>query len=342
VLSLSIAATPPDGVSAVGICVPKAHDEHFYGLGERFGDLDLAGQRLENWTVDVALPQQAPMTYAPVPFLLSSRGYGLLLDTTTQATFDLRLSVEGCYRVRIESPVMHLYLIAGPHPQTVIERHADLVGLPPLPPAWAFGVWKNLIGGQARVTSDLARLHRDHMPVDAVWIYDAVDERAGFGWPWQIYGPIAPGSYPDLVGFIRQLHAQDLKVLGYLNSFLYPGTASFEAAKRRGFLVRTPDGQPYVEAWSFGERAYLDFTNPQAVGWWQARVGFALGELDFDGAMLDFGEDAPLDGRYASGQPGARVHNLYPMLYHRAAYLAGQAAKPGGVVFLARAGYSGS
>ena len=38
----------------------------------------------------------------------------------------------------------------------------------------------------------------------------------------------------------------------------------------------------------------------------------------------------------------AHVHNLYPVLYQRAAYLAGQAVKPGRVVFLARAGYSGS
>jgi alpha-glucosidase (family GH31 glycosyl hydrolase) len=80
------------------------------------------------------------MTYAPTPFLLSCRGYGLLLDTTTQATFDLRLDVDGCYRVRVESPEIHLYLIAGPDPQTVVERHARLVGLPPLPPEWAFGV----------------------------------------------------------------------------------------------------------------------------------------------------------------------------------------------------------
>jgi alpha-glucosidase (family GH31 glycosyl hydrolase) len=92
------------------------------------------------------------------------------------------------------------------------------------------------------------RLRRDDVPVDAVWIYDAVDERAGFGWPWQIYGPIAPGPYPDLVGFIRQLHAQDLKVRGYLNPFIYPGTPSFEEARRRGFLVHAPDGRPYIEA----------------------------------------------------------------------------------------------
>jgi sulfoquinovosidase len=86
----------------------------------------------------------------------------------------------------------------------------------------------------------------------------------------------------------------------------------------------------------------VDFTNPQAVAWWQVRVRFALTELGFDGAMLDFGEDAPVAARYASGQAGALLHNQYPLLYHRAAYDVAQATKPGAAVFFARAGYSGS
>jgi hypothetical protein len=55
-----------------------------------------------------------------------------------------------------------------------------------------------------------------------------------------------------------------------------------------------------------------------------------------------FGEGAPADGRYSNGQPGELLHNQCPLLYQRAAREAAQAAKPGDVVFLARAGYSGS
>src|SRR5207247_2062437 len=140
------------------------------------------------------------------------------------------------------------------------------------------------------------------VPVDAIWIYDAVDERAGFGWPWPIYGPIPLGSYPDLPCLIDRLQQRGFKVLGYTHPFVYPGSASFDEAQRLGLLVRTADDQPYLEPWTYTRRACMDFTNPQSVVWWQQRMRFALTELGFDGAMLDFGEDAPVAARYASGQ----------------------------------------
>jgi alpha-D-xyloside xylohydrolase len=133
---LALLITP---ARAADVRAPAAPDEHFFGLGERFGGLDLSGQAVENWTQDQTLAQGRSTSYAPAPFLLSSRGYGLLLDTTAHATFDLRTTQRGCYHIRVDAPQLSLALIAGPHPQAVIERHAHLVGLPP---RWAFGVWK--------------------------------------------------------------------------------------------------------------------------------------------------------------------------------------------------------
>jgi alpha-glucosidase (family GH31 glycosyl hydrolase) len=337
---LSVEVAPAKGVdaTALGVCLPAGPDEQFYGLGARFDHFVLTGRVLKNRTEGEAGLRN---TYAPAPFLLSSQGYGLYVDTMAPATFDLRTEERGCYMVRVGTPSLHLYFLAGPHPQAVIERHAQLVGLPPLPPEWSFGVWKNLIGGQERVLRDLERLRQEEIPLDAVWIYDAVVERAGFGWPWQIYGPIPPGEYPDLPALIKELHGSGLKVLGYLNPFIYPGWAGYDQAQGNGYLVRTADGQVYLQKWTFGQRAYLDFTYPQAVQWWQDRVRYALEEVGFDGAMLDFGEEAPSNGRYAGGM-GYLMNNRYPVLYHKAAYEVGEAAKPEQCVFLARAGYNGS
>jgi alpha-glucosidase (family GH31 glycosyl hydrolase) len=337
-LSVVVTATQRSGVSAMGVCLPARLDEHFYGLGERFGHLDLAGQVIENLTAEKA---GLRTSYSPATFLLSSRGYGLYLETMADAIFDLRTAGRGCYWVRAGGSELRFDFFAGPHPQTVIERHARFVGLPPLPPQWAVGVWKNLIGGQARVMQDLQKLRDEGVPLDAVWIYDAVVERADFGWPWQIYGPIPPGPYPDLPGMISQLHSMNLKVLGYLNPFLYPGWQGYSEAQQKGYLVQTSGGQPYLQPWTFGQRAHLDFTNPEATRWWQSRVDYALTEVGFDGAMLDFGEDAPTDGRYAGVSAGYLMDNMYSLLYHRAAFEAGQAAKPGDFVFFARSGYNG-
>jgi alpha-glucosidase len=339
--TLAVGVTPAQlsDVSALGVCLPARPDEHFYGLGERFDHFDLAGHVIQNQTAEEA---GLRTTYAPASFLLSSEGYGLHLETMGHATFDLRTAETGCYQVRGSDTTLHITFFAGPTPRDVIERHARWIGLPPLPPEWTFGVWKNLIGGQERVLADLKRLRDAGVPLDAVWIYDAVIERDGFGWPWQIYGPIPPGDYPDLPNLIAKLQGQGLKVLGYLNPFVYPDWAGYDEAAQQGYLVQTSDGQSYLQEWSFGQRAYVDFTSTEATRWWQDRVGHALSQVGFDGSMLDFGEDAPLDGVYAGNASGHRMDNMYPLLYHKAAFEAGQAAKPGDFVFLARAGYSGS
>jgi hypothetical protein len=72
-----------------------------------------------------------------------------------------------------------------------------------------------LIGGPAEVQRGLAQLRANGVPLDAVWIYDAVDTTAEVGWPWPIYAPIPTGAYGDLQGFIARLQRQGLHVLGY-------------------------------------------------------------------------------------------------------------------------------
>ena len=61
--------------------------EHIYGGGESFTALDKRGQRLVLSTTD-ALGTEGPASYKPVPFFLSSRGYGMFLHTSSPVTMD--------------------------------------------------------------------------------------------------------------------------------------------------------------------------------------------------------------------------------------------------------------
>ena len=63
-------------------------DEHFWGLGERFTAFDKRGQLISCWNHD-ALGAQSAQSYKNVPFMLSSRGYGCFVDTTTNVVFRL-------------------------------------------------------------------------------------------------------------------------------------------------------------------------------------------------------------------------------------------------------------
>lgn len=71
-------------------------DEEFYGFGERFNALNQRGNRLDN-RVYGQYTNQGKRTYIPVPFFISSRGYGLWLQTERQAEFDMAAREPGCW-----------------------------------------------------------------------------------------------------------------------------------------------------------------------------------------------------------------------------------------------------
>jgi alpha-D-xyloside xylohydrolase len=65
------------------------------------------------------------------------------------------------------------------------------------------------------------------------------------------------------------------------------------------------------------EDAALDFSNPEAVKWYQGKLANLL-TMGVGAIKADFGEGAPLSGQYASGRTGWYEHNLYPLRYNKA------------------------
>jgi alpha-glucosidase (family GH31 glycosyl hydrolase) len=329
------------GAASLTLRLAARPGERFFGLGERFGSFDLRGQVLANWSADGMGRPGVATTYAPMPYLISERGYALHLDTTAAATFDL--SGRDAVTITVQATGLDVDVFTGADPGTVLSAHATRVGLPPVPPVWGLGVWKSLVGGADKVLADTDALQSAGVPVDAVWVYDAMDNLSGFGWSWPIYGPVPLGSYPDPQAFMASLHGRGVAVLGYITPFVVVGRPGYAEAAARGYLVTGPDGAVDREPWQGSDnRSYVDFTNPAATAWWQDRVRRGLTDTGFDGAMQDYGEDAPVDAHYANGQPGALVHNEYPVLYARAVRDAAQSVKPDATVFFARSGYTGS
>ena len=115
-------------------------DEHLFGLGEKFTPLDKTGQRIVSWTLD-ALGAASERAYKNVPLLISTRGYGLFLNTGRRITYEL--GTESCetYTVAIDGPILDAFLIYGPTPAEILERYTRLTGRAPVPPKWSFGLW---------------------------------------------------------------------------------------------------------------------------------------------------------------------------------------------------------
>ena len=113
--------------------------EKLYGCGESFTRLDKRGQKMVLWTYD-AYGAQTPYMYKPVPFFVSSRGYGMFVHSGAPMTFDLGGSHYGTNVIYVGDDHLDLFLFFG-SPKEILSEYTTLTGRSPMPPLWSFGLW---------------------------------------------------------------------------------------------------------------------------------------------------------------------------------------------------------
>lgn len=336
-----------DGSGTITLCWRGRPDERLVGLGEQFGALDQRGRRWRGRIRDI-LAADPRDTYFAFPFVLSSTGYGLLLDTQAAPVWDLLgdPSGEGHWRVEVTAASLEVRVYRGT-PKAILSAMTAFTGRAPVPEPWMLGVWKTLVSGEEAALRQAERLVREDIPVSACWVYDHYDEATNSG--CGLAGTYPQGRYPDPRRLTGGLHDLGFAALGYVQPCLYAGSAPFAEAAARGHLVRGDDGRPAVipyfnpklhpdEMALFDDGgAYVDLTIPEARAWYQGLLAEVL-DQGFDGWMQDMGEHVPDEVTLADGTPG--LSNRYPLLYHEAGHEV-WSARPGTGVF-ARSGTLGT
>lgn len=290
--------------------------EHVYGLGERFGPLVKNGQSVEVWNADGGTSSE--QAYKNVPFYVSSRGYGVLVNDPGHVSFEV--GSESVERVQFSVPgeVLEYFVIDGPTPKDVLSRYTALTGRPPVVPAWSYGLWLSTSFttdyDEATVTSFIDEMARRELPV-SVFHFDCFWMRefnwSDFEWDTRVF--------PDPEGMLSRLHERDLRVCVWINPYIAQRSPLFAEAAAAGYLVRRADGSVWQwDLWQAG-MGLVDFTNPDATRWYQDKLR-ALVAQGVDCFKTDFGERIPLDVVYADGSAPDRMHNLYTQLYNAAVH----------------------
>ena len=146
-----------------------APDERFFGFGERFVPLDQRGRSWTSWAVD-AVTTSTQRAYKPVPFGMSSRGYGLFINSTAAIDFDLGASSSLSFAFSPAATELDYFIIFGPALNDVLRRYWRLTGTPPLPPYWSFGFWTSRFGYENRAEVEaVAQGYRERgIPCDVI------------------------------------------------------------------------------------------------------------------------------------------------------------------------------
>jgi alpha-D-xyloside xylohydrolase len=328
-------------------------DSAYFGLGERFDRLNHAHTILQNASRDVA-DDKGALTYQPVPFYMSLRGYGLWLDTTSEAIFDFNVTDPSRILVRFFGGQLRVVLFEGPGFPLILQRFTALVGRQQLPPYWAFAPWKarDYHRNAQEVYEDVDRYRELGLPA-SVLLIDS---------PWATnYNTYEfnPKQFDNAQKMIAHLHDEGYKLVlwhtpwinsetakPYEDGFagkLAPGPASnFVEAERLGYFLRRPDGSTYTGRWWKGMGSLIDFTNPAARKWWQGQVSKAIA-MGADGFKNDDAEGAFIgDVVFAGGQDQRIMRNRYAVEYNHAVADVLQERKGRDWVMFQRSGTVGS
>jgi alpha-D-xyloside xylohydrolase len=311
-----------------------APDEHLFGLGEKFTPLDKRGQRIISWTQD-AFGSTSERSHKNVPFVLSTRGYGLLVDSGARITWELGTQSCQSWTMAVEGPTLDMIVIAGATPAQILERYTALTGRSPLPPPWSFGLW--LSGGgtyrdQAAMSALMNGAEQRDMPFDVLHI-----DTWWMRWRRYMDYRFDETQFPALDAFIADVHARGLKLSAWSQPYISIESPLYAEGAAGGHFLTDAHGEPLIidyglslaprpdgiirpatpeNAWN-APVAIVDLTRPETVRWFQDHMRPVL-RRGVDVFKTDFGEDVPAQARAADGQTGRTLHNRYPLLYNRA------------------------
>ena len=147
-----------------GAAVIVGPEERFYGLGEAGRDsLNLRGGEYQNWAV-------YQFDEIPIPFLMSSAGWGLLADAAGRHFVDAAKRDPGKLVILGDEDAPDLFFFTGGHPEDLLRCCTALTGRTMLLPKWAYGLTyiPCVVSDQNAVFADAREFRREHIPCDHI------------------------------------------------------------------------------------------------------------------------------------------------------------------------------
>ena len=266
--------------------------ELVYGLGERFGPLVKNGQTVEIWNADGGTSSE--QAYKNVPFYLTNRGYGVLVNDPGHVSFEIGSeAVERCSS-RSRAKCLEYFVIAGPTPKRGARPLHRAHRPPAVVPAWSYGLWLSTSFttdyDEATVTSFIDGMADASIPLVGVPLRLLLDARVPL-----VRLRVGPARCsPTPTACWRACTSGSCgSVCGSTRTSPSARRCSREGGEH-GYLVRRPDGTVWQwDLWQAG-MALVDFTNPDATAWFQGKLRGLL-EQGVDAFKTDFGERIPLD-----------------------------------------------
>ena len=310
---------PAKGFAARFAAQPQ---EKFLGFGDQSRErIEHRGHSATMWVRNVA-------SYIPVAFFMSTRGYGLCVNTTFEHTFDMGETSPEWFGFEGERGRLDYYFIHGPTLPELLDRYTDLTGKPPMPPLFSFGLWFLCRTGanDREAVDDCYNFRREELPCDLVqlepgWMDTIYDYATSRYWSKERF-PMAEYMAYGPHSFMAAMKRMGFKLgLWECNDY----DLSFEEERRLKGQAAGDDFEPDVIGYEVDEhlrgQVWQDKLTKPAEPWFEHHKKFV------DQGVVYFKQDGSKqvmehpDRLYGNGMTDAEMHNLYPLIYSKQMHL---------------------
>ncbi len=235
-----------DGQTALRI--PLQRKEQLYGFGLNFQTVHQRGKIL-NLHVDHYGGKDNGRTHAPVPFYISSQGYGIFInsaryitvyagsgalkdspnapvakDRNTDKSWSSR-PYSDAVSILVPAPGTEIYLFAGPTPMDVVRRYNLFCGGGTLPPRWGLGFTQRTqkLYTAEQVKQEADEFERQGYPLDFIGLEPGWQSKAypcTFEWD--------ATRYPDPSGFVKDMLDKGVRINLWTNPYVSPDSKLYK------------------------------------------------------------------------------------------------------------------
>lgn len=256
--------------SLASIRIPLGAHEQIYGLGLEFEGMN---RRSNVYSLKVDhYGGTKGYTHAPVPFYISSEGYGVLINSAQRVK--IHVGVGNRKDSNIPKPIdrttgenwaarplsdaveasaqgngMEIYVFAGNSNLEVVQRYNLFFGGGIIPPKWGLGFWHrmNTSASDKEVMKEVQDFDDYNFPLDVIGLepgWQSFAYPCSFDWD--------TGRFPEPEKFVKALDSKGIKVNLWENPYVAPSSSMYN------------DMSPYTGSHTVWLGEVPDYTMPEA------------------------------------------------------------------------------
>ncbi|OOQ58724.1 glycoside hydrolase family 31 protein [Mucilaginibacter pedocola] len=324
--------------------VPLADKEQLYGFGLQIGSFNQTGLKKQPIVNDNPL-NNLGYTHGPATFYVSSKGYGILINTARYTTFycgniaklnkqqvsaDSKKpadSVEGLYQTNGKASNVvtvdikgakgiEVFVFSGPSLMNALQRYNLFSGGGALPAIWGLGVKYRVKAdfSEHQVGQMAAYFRNNHIPCDVLGLeprWQTAAYSCSYVWNKSLFP--TPEAFTDTMmrkGFHLNL---------WEHAFTHPSSPIYEALKTKAGNYQVWGGLVPDFADTTAANIFANYHNETFVK--KGISGFKMDECDNSNIAYGSGVwSFPELSTFPSGMDGEQVHQLFGLLYQKTIY----------------------